>query len=44
MTVAALNGIPLDGAIATIVALYILKIGLNVLCKYTELGGEGDKK
>ncbi|MDZ8025249.1 MAG: hypothetical protein RMY36_011145 [Nostoc sp. SerVER01] len=34
--VAAAHGIPIDGAIATIVVLYILKIGINVLCKYTE--------
>lgn len=36
VTVAALNGIPIDGAIATVVVLYILKIGLNVYCKYTD--------
>ncbi|MEH2167916.1 MAG: hypothetical protein V7K41_14820 [Nostoc sp.] len=34
--VAAAHGIPIDGAIATIVVLYIFKIGINVLCKYTE--------
>jgi hypothetical protein len=34
----ALTAIPLDPSIATIVVLYILKIGLNVYCKYTELG------
>ncbi|WP_414584378.1 hypothetical protein [Scytonema sp. PCC 10023] len=44
VTVAALNGIPIDGAIATIVALYILKIGLNVFCKYTASEGEEEKK
>jgi hypothetical protein len=27
---------PLDPAIATLVVLYILKIGLNVFCEYTE--------
>jgi hypothetical protein len=43
VTVAALNGIPIDGAIATIVALYILKIGLNVFCKYTASEGEEKK-
>ncbi|MDJ0798021.1 MAG: hypothetical protein QNJ51_14585 [Calothrix sp. MO_167.B12] len=36
----ALTTIPLDPAIATIVVLYILKIGLNVYCKYTEPGEE----
>jgi hypothetical protein len=36
VAVAAVHGIPIDGAIATIVVLYILKIGINVYCKYTE--------
>ncbi|MFN6473916.1 MAG: hypothetical protein RMY36_030170 [Nostoc sp. SerVER01] len=36
----ALTAIPLDPSIATIVVLYILKIGLNVYCKYTD-GGDG---
>jgi hypothetical protein len=34
----ALTAIPLDPSIATIVVLYILKISLNVYCKYTEVG------
>jgi divalent metal cation (Fe/Co/Zn/Cd) transporter len=34
--VAATHGLPLDPAIATIVVLYILKIGLNIFCEYTE--------
>ncbi|QSJ18455.1 hypothetical protein JYQ62_06680 [Nostoc sp. UHCC 0702] len=38
VAVAAVHGIPIDGAIATIVVLYILKIGINVFCKYTENG------
>jgi hypothetical protein len=29
------HGIPLESTIATIVVLYILKIGLNVICEYT---------
>ena len=29
-------GLPLDPAIATVVVLYILKIGLNIFCEYTE--------
>jgi hypothetical protein len=37
----ALTAIPLDPSIATIVVLYILKISLNVYCKYTEVGGGG---
>ncbi|PHJ63569.1 hypothetical protein VF14_12495 [Nostoc linckia z18] len=36
----ALTAIPLDPSIATIIVLYILKIGLNVSCKYTD-GGDG---
>ncbi|MEM7727517.1 MAG: hypothetical protein AAF208_14300 [Cyanobacteria bacterium P01_A01_bin.45] len=32
----ALTAIPLDPAIATIIVLYILKIGLNVYCEYTK--------
>ncbi|KAB8314960.1 hypothetical protein SD81_033710 [Tolypothrix campylonemoides VB511288] len=44
VTVAALHGIPIDGAIATIILLYILKIGLNVFCKYTASEGEEEKK
>lgn len=36
VAMAAVNGIPIDAAIATIVVLYILKIGVNVFCKYTE--------
>ncbi|AFY99986.1 hypothetical protein [Calothrix sp. PCC 6303] len=32
----ALTAIPLDPSIATIIVLYILKIGLNVYCQYTE--------
>ncbi|NMG07556.1 hypothetical protein [Brasilonema sp. UFV-L1] len=44
VTIAALHGIPVDGAIATIVALYILKIGLNVFCKYTASEVEEEKK
>ncbi len=34
----------MDGAIATIVVLYILKIGINVLCKYTDPASEGEQK
>jgi hypothetical protein len=37
----ALTAIPLDPSIATIVVLYILKIGLNVYCQYTEPGSGG---
>ncbi|MGB3515825.1 MAG: hypothetical protein WBA43_05170 [Elainellaceae cyanobacterium] len=34
--IAGANGLPLDPAIATILVLYLLKIGLNVFCEYTE--------
>lgn len=37
---AATGGFPLDPAIATVVVLYILKIGLNIFCDYTEASGE----
>ncbi|BAY26858.1 hypothetical protein NIES2100_66740 [Calothrix sp. NIES-2100] len=43
VTVAAVNGIPIDGAIATIVILYIVKIGINVFCKYTAPENEEQK-
>jgi len=31
-----MSGLPIDPAIATVVVLYILKIGLNIFCEYTE--------
>ncbi len=34
--VSAAHGLPLDPAIATVVVLYILKIGVNIFCEYTE--------
>lgn len=34
--IAGANGLPIDPAIATIVVLYIVKIGLNTFCEYTE--------
>ncbi|WP_193197080.1 hypothetical protein [Nostoc sp. MG11] len=33
---ATANGLPIDPAIATVIVLYILKIGLNIFCEYTE--------
>lgn len=36
VSVAVSHGVPLDPAIATVVVLYILKIGLNIFCEYTE--------
>ncbi|MCU0547179.1 MAG: hypothetical protein MUE44_34310 [Oscillatoriaceae cyanobacterium Prado104] len=32
----ASSGIPIDPTIATIIVLYLLKIGLNIFCEYTE--------
>ena len=29
-------GLPIDPAIATIIVLYVVKIGLNTFCEYTE--------
>ncbi|BAZ42324.1 hypothetical protein NIES4101_82930 [Calothrix sp. NIES-4101] len=37
----ALTAIPIDPSIATIIILYILKIGLNVYCKYTDPDNQG---
>ncbi len=34
--IAGAHGLPLDPAIATIIVLYIVKIGLNIYCEYTE--------
>ncbi len=34
--IAGAHGLPLDPAIATIVVLYVVKIGLNTFCEYTE--------
>ncbi|MEO0844573.1 MAG: hypothetical protein AAF063_37790, partial [Cyanobacteria bacterium J06643_5] len=31
-----ISGLPIDPAIATVVVLYIIKIGLNIFCEYTE--------
>lgn len=28
-------GVPLDPAIATVIVLYVLKVGLNIFCSYT---------
>jgi hypothetical protein len=36
VSVTTAAGLPIDPAISTIVVLYLLKIGLNVFCEYTE--------
>lgn len=35
VSVTAAAGLPIDPAIATVVVLYLIKIGLNVFCEYT---------
>lgn len=34
--IAGVHGLPIDPAIATIMVLYVVKIGLNIFCEYTE--------
>jgi hypothetical protein len=34
--IAVAHGLPIDSAIATIIVLYVVKIGLNTFCEYTE--------
>jgi hypothetical protein len=34
--IAGAHGLPVDPAIATIIVLYVVKIGLNTFCEYTE--------
>ena len=34
--IAGAHGLPIDPAIATIIVLYIVKIGLNIFCEYTQ--------
>ncbi|NJR25347.1 MAG: hypothetical protein HC786_25955 [Richelia sp. CSU_2_1] len=36
VSLGASSGIPIDPSIATIIVLYLLKIGLNIFCEYTE--------
>jgi divalent metal cation (Fe/Co/Zn/Cd) transporter len=33
---ASSSGLPVDPAIATVIVLYILKIGVNIFCDYTD--------
>ncbi|MEB3339976.1 hypothetical protein [Okeania sp.] len=35
VSIVTISGLPIDPAIATIIVLYILKIGLNIFCEYT---------
>ena len=40
ISVVQLTTLPINPAIATIIVLYILKIGLNIFCEYTESSPE----
>ena len=42
VSLTTLAGLPIDPAIATIIVLYLLKIGLNIFCSYTEPVGNSD--
>lgn len=42
VSVVGVAGLPIDPAIATIIVLYILKIGLNIFCEYTEKSSASD--
>ncbi|HBE51178.1 MAG TPA: hypothetical protein DDW76_20985 [Cyanobacteria bacterium UBA11369] len=49
VSLTTLSGLPLDPAISTIIVLYLLKIGLNIFCEYTEseqqdAGGKNQEK
>ncbi|NEP12157.1 MAG: hypothetical protein F6K14_18500 [Symploca sp. SIO2C1] len=36
VSLVGLAGLPIDPAIATVIVLYIIKVGLNVFCEYTQ--------
>jgi hypothetical protein len=40
VSLTTLSGLPLDPAIATVIVLYLLKIGLEIFCEYTQPVGE----
>ncbi|MGB3507682.1 MAG: hypothetical protein WBA93_00215 [Microcoleaceae cyanobacterium] len=42
VSIVTISGLPIDPAIATIIVLYILKIGLNIFCEYTEKSSASD--
>ncbi len=35
VSVTTLSGLPLDPAIATVIVLYLIKVGLKIFCEYT---------
>ncbi|NES05448.1 MAG: hypothetical protein F6K22_23105 [Okeania sp. SIO2F4] len=42
VSMVTISGLPIDPAIATIIVLYILKIGLNIFCEYTAKGSDSN--
>ncbi len=42
VSLVTISGLPIDPAIATIIFLYILKIGLNIFCEYTETASDSN--
>ena len=43
VSLTSLSGLPLDPAIATVIVLYLLKVGLKIFCEYTEPVGESNE-
>ncbi|MGD1698324.1 hypothetical protein [Dapis sp. BLCC M229] len=42
VSMVTISGLPIDPAIATIIVLYILKIGLNIFCEYTATANDSN--
>ena len=42
VSIVGVAGLPIDPAIATIIVLYILKIGLNIFCEYTATANDAN--
>ncbi len=42
VSMVTISGLPIDPAIATIIVLYILKIGLNIFCEYTATASDSN--
>ncbi|MDJ0515379.1 MAG: hypothetical protein QNJ74_03655 [Trichodesmium sp. MO_231.B1] len=42
VSIIGVAGLPIDPAIATIIVLYILKIGLNIFCEYTATASDSN--
>lgn len=43
VSLTTLSGLPLDPAIATVIVLYLLKVGLKIFCEYSEPEGDQQK-